>query len=50
MSPNRCRVWNLYGSPEMTIGCTMQLVDSDSQLNSIPIGSLIRWLSMHDFG
>ena len=51
-STNRCRIWNLYGPAEITIGCTIHLVDATSNQSSIPIGSLIpgyRYVILDEF-
>ncbi|CAF1496030.1 unnamed protein product [Adineta ricciae] len=52
-SENKCHIWNIYGPAEITIGCTIQLVDSTCQQSTIPIGPLIpgyRCLIIDDFG
>jgi hypothetical protein len=38
----KCRIWNLYGPAEATIGCTLYLVDTINNLHDIPMGKPIR--------
>ncbi|CAF3719330.1 unnamed protein product [Rotaria sp. Silwood1] len=36
-----CRIWNLYGPAETTIGCISHIVDITSDTKSIPIGGAL---------
>jgi tyrocidine synthetase-3 len=38
---NECRIWNLYGPAEATIGCTLYLVDKIGMLSDVPMGKPI---------
>ena len=37
-----CRIWNLYGPAEATIGSTLFLIDKIDELDDIPMGKPIR--------
>jgi hypothetical protein len=39
--PQHCRIWNLYGPAEATIGCTLYLVDESDKLYDVPMGKPI---------
>ncbi|CAF3315441.1 unnamed protein product [Rotaria sp. Silwood2] len=39
--PDKCRIWDLYGPAEATIGCTLYLADKTANFDDIPIGKAI---------